>query len=59
MLTQMTITAVARAAAKAAQASQARDDAIRKAHADGATLRAIAVAAGLSFARIHQIVNHR
>lgn len=54
-----TLTAVTRAAAKAAQASQARDEAIRQAHADGATLRAIAQAAGLSFARIHQIVNHR
>jgi hypothetical protein len=54
-----TLSAVTRAAAKAASASQARDDAIRKAHADGATLRAIAAAAGLSFARIHQIVNGR
>lgn len=52
-----TLTTVTRAAAKAASASQARDDAIRKAKAEGATLRAIAKAAGLSFARIHQIVN--
>lgn len=50
------LNAVRRAAAKAASASQARDDAIRKAHAEGATLRAIAEAAGLSYARIHQIV---
>lgn len=50
------LTQVTRAARKAALASQARDDAIRKAKSDGATLRAIAEAAGLSFARIHQIV---
>ncbi len=55
----MKLTAVTRAAHKAAQASQARDDAIRTAVAGGATLRAVAEAAGLSFARIHQIVNHR
>jgi hypothetical protein len=54
-----TLTAVTRAAAKAASASKQRDDAIRKAVADGATLRAVATAAGLSFARIHQIVKNR
>jgi hypothetical protein len=53
------LTAVTRAAAKAASASQARDEAIRKAIADGNTLRAVAAAAGLSFARIHQIINGR
>jgi hypothetical protein len=53
------LTAVTRAARKAVFASQARDDAIRKAHADGATLRAIAAAAGLSHSRIDQIVKHR
>ncbi len=52
------LTAVRRATAKAAQASQARDDAIRQAAANGWTLRAIAAAASLSFARIHQIVNN-
>ena len=50
---------VRRAADKAVSAMQARDDAIRRAHAQGATLRAIAEAAGLSFSRIHQIVNGR
>lgn len=50
------LTVVTRAAHTAAQARQARDDAIRAAHANGATLRAIAEATGLSFARIHQIV---
>jgi hypothetical protein len=50
------LTAVTRAARKAALASQARDEAIRKAVAEGQTLRAVAAAAGLSFARIHQIV---
>ncbi len=53
------LTPVTRAAAKAAQASAARDIAIRQAVAEGQTLRAVAEAAGLSFARIHQIVNHR
>jgi len=48
--------AVTRAAQRAALASQARDEAIRKAVADGHTLRAVAAAAGLSYARIHQIV---
>jgi hypothetical protein len=51
--------AVTRAADKAASALKARDDAIREAVAGGATLRAVAGAAGLSFARIHQIVKHR
>jgi hypothetical protein len=50
------LTAVTRAARKAVLASQARDEAIRRAAAEGQTLRAIAAAASLSFARIHQIV---
>lgn len=53
------LTAVTRAAAKAASASQARDDAIRDAHAKGATIRAIAEAAGLSHSRVHQILHGR
>lgn len=53
------LTAVTRAAAKAAQAFQARDDAIRKAHEQGATLAAIADAAGMSRQRVHQIVHAR
>lgn len=51
-----TLSGVRRAAEKAAQASLARDAAIRKAHGEGATLRQIATAAGLTHARIHQIV---
>ena len=47
---------VRRAADKAAAASAERDEAIRKAHAHGASLRAIAFDAGLSFQRVHQIV---
>ena len=50
------LTSVTRAARKAASALQARDDAIRAAHAEGVTLRAIAAAAGLSHQRVHQII---
>lgn len=46
-----------RAAAKATESSVARDDAIRKYHADGVSLRIIAEAVGLSFQRVHQIVH--
>ncbi len=53
------LAAVTRAARKAALAAQARDDAIRAACADGATIRAVAVAAGLSPARVHQILHGR
>lgn len=53
------LTEVARAAAKAASASKARDDAIRAAHDNGETIRAIAKAAGLSSARVHQILHGR
>jgi hypothetical protein len=52
-----TLTAVARAARKAALAFQARDEAIRAAHSEGATLSAIAAAAGMSKQRAHQIVH--
>lgn len=38
-------------------ASQRRDDAIRAAHEAGASIRAIAVEAGLSAARVHQILH--
>jgi hypothetical protein len=54
-----TLTVVRRAAAKAASASQARDDAIRAAKASGETIRAIAEAAILSPARVHQILHRR
>jgi hypothetical protein len=53
------LTAVTRAADKAASALRARDDAIRNARTEGHTLRAIAAAAGLSFARIDQITKNR
>ena len=47
---------VTEAATEAASAVRMRDAAIRVAHQDGATLRAIAAASGLSFQRVHQIV---
>jgi hypothetical protein len=50
---------VRRAARKAALASEQRDEAIRQAHVAGATIRAIAVEAGLSSARVHQILHGR
>lgn len=50
---------VTRAAPKAVSASQARDEAIRQASKEGATVRAIAKAAGLSPTRIHQILHGR
>ena len=53
------VTAVSKAAAKAALAAVARDAAIREAHENGATIRAIATEAGLSAARIHQIIHGR
>lgn len=53
------LTAVTRAARKAALAAQARDDAIRAASAAGETIRAIAAAAGLSPTRVHQILHGR
>lgn len=53
------LTAVTRAAAKAVSASADRDDTIREAHASGATIRAIASAAGISSARVHQIIHRR
>lgn len=53
------LTEVRRAARKAALASQERDEAIRAAHEAGETIRAIAVEAGLSSARVHQILHGR
>ncbi len=50
---------VTRAAERAAAATDSRNDAIRKAHTDGNTIRAIAIAAGLSAARVHQILHGR
>ncbi len=53
------LTGVKRAAHKAVLASRGRDDAIRLAHENGATIRAIAEAASLSPARVHQILHGR
>jgi len=50
------LAAVTKAADKAASAFKARDTAICYAYVEGATIRAIAKAAGLSPARVHQIV---
>jgi hypothetical protein len=47
------------AAAKAVEASQNRDEAIRKYHSDGVTIRVIAECVGLSPARVHQIIHSR
>lgn len=53
------LTAVTRAADKAASALEARNAAILEASAAGETIRAIAAAAGLSPARVHQILHGR
>lgn len=50
---------VRRAADKAALASVRRDEAIRKAHEAGETVRAIAEMAALSHQRVHQILHGR
>ena len=50
---------VTRAADKAALALQARNDAIREASENGATIRDIAKAAGISASRVHQIIHGR
>lgn len=48
---------VERASAVLEQAMRERDDAIRAAHAEGLSLRAIADEAGVSFQRVAAIVN--
>lgn len=53
------LTKVRRLSVRAVEVMRERDDAIRVAHAEGATLRAIAEVAGLSHGRVHQIVHHR
>jgi hypothetical protein len=53
------LTAVAKATAKREASDQAWRDAILAAHAAGASYRAIAEYAGVSFARIAQIVTGR
>jgi hypothetical protein len=55
----MTLSQVQRATAQRARAEQAWRDAIRKAHQEGQTMRAIAEAAGLSAARVHQIISEK
>ncbi len=49
--------AAKKAAHNSVVAAIARDQAIRKAHADGATIRAIAAVVDLSSARVHQILH--
>jgi hypothetical protein len=46
-------------ATAATTAAAQRDSTIRAAHAKGASIRAIAAAAGLSPARVHQILHGR
>lgn len=48
---------VTRSAGELALATQRREAAIKAAHAGGLTVREIASAAGLSAARIHQILH--
>jgi DNA-binding NarL/FixJ family response regulator len=47
---------VRRAATRSTEAFEDRNAAILEAHAGGATVRAIAEEAGLSFQRVHQII---
>lgn len=54
-MTRRMLTQVARAAAEAQAAAEARDRAVRHAHARGCTLRDIAAADGRSAATIHRI----
>lgn len=54
-----TLRRVRQASAKATAASASRDNAIRAAHEAGASIRAIAAEAGLSSARVHQILHGR
>lgn len=49
---------VERAAAKAAVARRGLEDAIREAHASGASLRAIAQAAGVSHEQVRRVLSH-
>lgn len=55
----VTLTEVTQDATAAIVAATQRDTTIRAAHANGATIRAIATAAGLSPARVHQILHGR
>ena len=54
-MTSATLRRVQRAAAKAAVAREALEAAIREAHKDGATLRAIGDAAGMSYETVRRI----
>jgi hypothetical protein len=53
------LTAVKRATARRSEANASWRAAIRHAHAEGSSLRQIAVAAGVSHVRILQIVRQR
>jgi hypothetical protein len=53
------LTAVKRATARRCEANASWRAAIRQAHAEGASLRQIAAAAGVSHVRILQIVKQR
>jgi hypothetical protein len=53
------LTSVRRATARRSEANASWRAAIRQAHADGASLRQIAAAAGVSHVRILQIVRQR
>lgn len=59
MATASHLTAVAKATAKREASEREWREAILKAHAAGASYRAIAAHAGVSFARIAQIVTGR
>lgn len=50
---------VGKSALSVAQAQAARNEAIREAHAAGISIRVIADEAGLSSARVHQILHGR
>ncbi len=52
-------TDIRRAKERADKARSAFEQAVREAHASGASMRQIAAEAGLSFQRIHQIVHRR
>lgn len=51
------LAAARRATRQAADAMARRDDAIRRACADGSSIRQVAGATGLSTARVHQILH--
>lgn len=56
---RVTLESVTKMADEATKAGQARDARIRRAHAEGHSIRAIAAAARLSHQRVHQILHGR